>query len=233
MISKTIHQVAKVNRNFNKKLFVFDFDETITDANTDTWIYKALEGERLPQSVLDKFTTKGEWNQFMKEIFTHLHQSGVTEQQMIQTQSTIPIIPGMIDVLKRIKSSGHDNVIISNANTLFIEWILKHHKIDNLVDAVYTNPSYINEEGLLVLGVAHEHDCDICWHNQCKTKSMKSFVEEKIEKNDGYSNIHYFGDGINDICPVINLGKEDYGFVRRGFGLEDKVKELMENGTFD
>lgn len=40
--------MSKMNRNFNKKVFVFDFDETITDANTDTWIYKCLDGNKLP-----------------------------------------------------------------------------------------------------------------------------------------------------------------------------------------
>lgn len=35
----------------NKVLFVFDFDHTVVDANSDTWIYKCLENEALPNAV--------------------------------------------------------------------------------------------------------------------------------------------------------------------------------------
>ena len=45
---KAIYNIDKFSRGLNKKLFVFDFDETITNANTDTWIYHACSGGKLP-----------------------------------------------------------------------------------------------------------------------------------------------------------------------------------------
>ena len=34
-----------------KKLFTFDFDNTVVDGNTDTWIYKLLPGKKLPKKI--------------------------------------------------------------------------------------------------------------------------------------------------------------------------------------
>lgn len=49
----------------------------------------------------------------------------------------------MIDVLKNIKENDHDAIIISNANNLFIDWILEHHNLQGHVKRVNQN-NYIN-----------------------------------------------------------------------------------------
>ena len=51
-------------------------------------------------------------------------------------------MPGMIDVLKYIKKENNDAIIISNANNLFIDWILEKHQLKDHIKRV-KNKFYI------------------------------------------------------------------------------------------
>ena len=39
----------------------------------------------------------------------------------------------------------------------------------------------------------------------------------------------YVGDGQNDLCPLLGLGKGDIGIVRKGYGLE----KALSKGSYD
>jgi len=60
----------------------------------------------------------------MKEVFIHMHSVGVTPEKLRETLVKIPIIPGMKEVFDHIKNNGNEAIIISNANTLFVDWVL-------------------------------------------------------------------------------------------------------------
>lgn len=50
-----------------RRLFVFDFDYTLTSCNTDTIIYQLFENGQLPQKLKDQFK-KLEWNRFVQLV---------------------------------------------------------------------------------------------------------------------------------------------------------------------
>lgn len=61
----------------------------------------------------------------------------------------------------------------------------------------------------------------------CKNR----IIQEHIAKNPNkeFVNIHYFGDGKNDFCPMIALKDENStGFVRKGFTLEKRIEDHLK-----
>ena len=67
--------------------------------------------------------------------------------------------------------------IVSDANSFFIERILKHHGVWNCFSDITANPSYVNEEGKLRVCPYHDyvkssHGCNLCPPNMCKATPL-------------------------------------------------------------
>ena len=63
--------------------------------------------------------------------------------------------------------------------------------------------------------------CEPCHYNFCKKTTMELFCSGKI-----YDEIKYFGDGSNDLHPVMALSETDTVFPRKDF----KLADLISNG---
>lgn len=48
-----------------------------------------------------------------------------------------------------------------------------------------------------------------------------------------YETVFYVGDGHNDLCPILRLGKVDVGCVRRGYRLEKEIQRVIDGGGAD
>ena len=62
-------------------------------------------------------------------------------QKLIQTIENIKLVPGIVDLLKKIKEKDSNNkiIIVSDSNTEFIKKILEKNEIGYLIDEVHTN----------------------------------------------------------------------------------------------
>jgi len=75
--------------------------------------------------------------------------------------------------------------IVSDANTFFIETILKHLGIREYFSEINTNPGYVNEEGRLRILPYHDfnkasHGCSLCPPNMCKVNTENLFFYDEI-----------------------------------------------------
>ena len=63
-----------------------------------------------------------------------------------------------------------DAIIISDANSVFINTILQHCGVADVFSAVLTNPASFNNEGLMTVAWHHTHTCQLCaaTPNMCK-----------------------------------------------------------------
>ena len=68
---------------------------------------------------------------------------------------------------------------LSNSNTVYIDVILKHHKLTDLFTRVTTNPSYWTEDDKLIISrrvapdAPKQHGCKVgCSENMCKGQSL-------------------------------------------------------------
>ncbi|KAK8556512.1 hypothetical protein V6N13_064540 [Hibiscus sabdariffa] len=121
-----------------------------------------------------------------------------------------------------------DLKIVSDANVVFIDAILKHHGLRECFSEIHTNPSFIDEEGRLRIFPLHDfskhpHGC----HHPYPPNMCKGIVIERIQASlsamEEKKTIIYMGDGLGDFCPSSKLGDTDYMLPRKDFPVWDLI----------
>ncbi|XP_061921850.1 pyridoxal phosphate phosphatase PHOSPHO2 [Entelurus aequoreus] len=200
-----------------KTLMVFDFDHTVVDDNSDTWVIRCLPDQSLPDKVKHSYR-KGHWTEFMATVMNYIGEQEVSADKIRSVMEDIPFTPGMSDLLTFISENKRwvDCIVISDANTLFIDWILRAAGLGAAVDQVFTNPASVNERGRVELRCHHAHDCARCPVNLCKRRVLEVYLAERAQ----YRRVFYVGDGGNDLCPTSCLRRGDVVMPRKGYTLE-------------
>ncbi|XP_072237096.1 pyridoxal phosphate phosphatase PHOSPHO2 [Leuresthes tenuis] len=208
-------------------LMVFDFDHTVVDDNSDTWVIKCLPDQTLPDSVKNSYR-KGHWTEYMDRVMNYIGEQKVGPNRIRSVMETIPFTAGMTDLLTFISEnkSTIDCIVISDSNTMFIDWILKAAGLQKAVDQVFTNPGRFSESGFLEVECYHSHDCQKCPVNLCKRKVLEQYLSERADGGTKYQRIFYVGDGGNDLCPASCLRGNDVVMPRKGYTLEKLLAKL-------
>ena len=124
-----------------------------------------------------------------------------------------------------------EHVIISDSNSVFIDAILKEHKLAPLFQ-VFTNPARFDEQGCLHVDMYHRQDwCHLSTVNLCKGHILKEFIRDRqAEGGVSFNHIVYVGDGFNDLCPGLQLRPSvDALMPRVDFKLFKVLKNINEN----
>ena len=167
----------------------------------------------------------------MHHLYAEAHRLGITKPQITDTLSHLPLSPFMIQALHHIKHHGRaDILILSDANTVFIETLLEAHQVRHLVSRIITNPAQFDDQGRLHIrrrirpGLDQPHGCQTgtCSLNICKGREL---VNVKEEGPNIYETVVYVGDGRNDFCPSLQLTATDHVLVRKGRTLERMMLE--------
>ncbi|KAK7335887.1 hypothetical protein VNO80_28000 [Phaseolus coccineus] len=203
---------------------VFDFDSTIIECDSDNWV---LDEFGLTEKFYDLLPNTL-WNPLMDKMMDELHSQGKTIEDIVQVLNRTPMHPCIVPAIEAAYSLGCELKIVSDANTFFIETILKHHGVWNCFSDITANPSYVNEEGRLRVCPYHDyvkssHECNLCPPNMCK-----GLVIERIQNSvdgAGEKKYIYLGDGTGDFCPSLKLKDKDYLMPRRNFPLCDLVSK--------
>lgn len=213
-----------------KVLLVFDFDHTIVNDNSDTWIVQCAPDKKLPYGLQNSYE-KGKWTEYMGRVFSYLGEQGIREEEMKRLMTAIPYTPGMTELLQFIgQNKDHfDCIIISDSNTVFIDWILTHANVHTVFDKVFTNPAAFDPLGNLTVQNYHVHHCNECPRNLCKKKVLEEFVAKQTANQVRYSKIVYVGDGGNDLCPVTFLKKGDLAMPRDGYTLQKSIAKEVDS----
>ncbi|KAF9907491.1 hypothetical protein EC991_010872 [Linnemannia zychae] len=213
----------------SKRLFVFDFDWTLIDADSDYFVFEHLNAE-LSKIQLDSIG-KVQWTDLQQRLLGELFERGISREDIERTLSSIPFAPERIEALTLMKDQGSDLYILSDANTVYIETILKAYKIDHLFAGIITNPASFNLQGRLNVARYHgldkqPHQCPLpCEPNLCKGLELQKLIDSQ-----NYDQVIYMGDASNDFCPSTRLSRErgDLVLARRGLSLEQRIKERPE-----
>lgn len=211
----------------NKLLAVFDFDNTIIHGNSDTWITKLGQNGKLPKHI-ESLHKRGHWTAFMNQVFTYFDQEcGVTESDYVEILKQIPLVVGMNELLREIKTRREsiDCIIISDANSFFINTILEQKGLEKVFTSIFTNPASFSSSGRLCVAHYHQHSHEKCPVNMCKAKILRSYMANQEEQGIEYESILYVGDGSNDYCPSSILSEKDFVFPRKGYSLERVISK--------
>ncbi|XP_004460849.2 pyridoxal phosphate phosphatase PHOSPHO2 [Dasypus novemcinctus] len=213
-----------------KILLVFDFDSTIINENSDTWIVQCAPEKKLPAELRDSYQ-KGFWTEFMGRVFKYLGEEGIREDEMKNVMASMPFTPGMLELLNFIRRNKDkfDSIIISDSNSIFIDWALKASNFHDVFDKVFTNPASFDNNGHLTVKNYHAHSCARCPKNLCKKAVLVEFVDKQLQQGVNYAQIVYVGDGGNDFCPVTFLKNADVAMPRKGYSLHKTLSKMSEN----
>lgn len=215
-----------------KTLVVFDFDHTIVDENSDTWVIRCTPDQTLPD-WLEKSYQRGRWTEYMGRVLTYIGDQSVRPEHMRAVMESIPFTDGMTELLTFISENKKhvDCIIISDSNTLFIDWVLQASGLKSAVDDVFSNPANIDARGYVSVRCFHAHDCQQCPVNLCKRRVLQDFTENRAKDGVRYERICYIGDGGNDFCPVKELKEGDIAMPRKGFTLEKLLRKGISEGS--
>ncbi|KAG0210040.1 hypothetical protein BGX28_009717 [Mortierella sp. GBA30] len=213
--------------SLSKRLFVFDFDWTLIEADSDHWVFEHLSEELFQQQL--QAVGKVQWTDLQQRLLGELFDRGVSKEDIENTLSQVPFAPEMIEALQLMKSQGAELYILSDANTIYIETILKAYHIDHLFTRLITNPAQFDERGRLNVVRFHgldkaPHGCPLpCQPNLCKGQELQKLIDSQ-----SWDQVVYMGDSTNDFCPSTRLQTSDVVLARRGLLLEKEIKENSE-----
>ncbi|XP_006867087.1 PREDICTED: pyridoxal phosphate phosphatase PHOSPHO2 [Chrysochloris asiatica] len=212
-----------------KILLVFDFDNTVLDDNSDTRIVQCAPEKKLPIELQDSYQ-KGFWTEFMGRVFRYLGDKGVREDDMKRVVTSMPFTPGMVELLNFVRKNRDrfDCIIISDSNSVFIDWVLKAANFHDVFDKVFTNPAAFDHNGHLTVENYHTHSCTRCPKNLCKKVVLVEFVDSQLQQGVNYTQVVYIGDGGNDFCPVTFLKKNDVAMARKGYTLQKTLSRMPQ-----
>ncbi|KAK3865294.1 hypothetical protein Pcinc_029086 [Petrolisthes cinctipes] len=214
-----------------KVLVALDFDHTVIDNNSDTYVCKLAPGGCIPDHLKALYRKDG-WTQYMGEIFKLLHSNQVTREDILTCLTEISLTPGMRDLLTGLPRKDTEFIIISDANYVFIDHILKHLGLRDLFKEVYTNPAEFDEGGCLRVKMYHLQDwCSLSTKNLCKGDILTNYIKSREEQNIVFKTVAYIGDGTNDFCPGLRLRGGDMVFPRRGYSLTDYIAKMEMKGV--
>uniref|UniRef100_UPI00358F9FE1 pyridoxal phosphate phosphatase PHOSPHO2-like isoform X1 n=1 Tax=Myxine glutinosa TaxID=7769 RepID=UPI00358F9FE1 len=212
----------------NKILLAFDFDHTIVDGNSDTWITGCLP-DPLPVTLKQDYI-KGQWTNYMRKVLAYLNDSGVTVGKLKARLKEMQLVEGMAELLCWL-ASEHDRfdvILVSDSNSLFIDWILQRVDLQHVFGHIFTNPATVDACGHVLLKPHHSHSCSRCPVNLCKGQVLREYV---ASQPCCFSSIVYVGDGANDLCPVLSLSCKDAVLPRKGYSLMRWIKELLSEDS--
>ncbi|KAG0098180.1 hypothetical protein BGZ93_000896 [Podila epicladia] len=210
-----------------KRLFVFDFDWTLIECDSDNWVFQHLNKD-LYQVQLES-VGKVQWTDLQQGLLGKLFASGVSRKDIEDTLSQVPFDTDMIEALTLMKAHGSELYILSDANTVYIETILKAHKIDHLFTSILTNPAKFDDQGRLNVVRFHgldrpPHDCRLpCEPNLCKGQELQKLIDSQE-----WDQVIYMGDSTNDFCPSTRLQSTDVVLARKGLLLESHITKSPE-----
>ncbi|KAM7483825.1 hypothetical protein LguiB_008408 [Lonicera macranthoides] len=201
---------------------IFDFDKTIIDLDSDNWVVDELGFTDLFNQLLPTMP----WNSLMDRMMKEIHSNGKSIEDIEEVLKRVPIHPRIIPAIKSAHALGCDLRIVSDANFLYIETILKHLGVRDYFSEINTNPGFVDDYGKLRIFPFHDfhtapHGCTLCPPNMCK-----GAIIERIQASlsmEGKKKIIYLGDGAGDFCPTLKLKEEDYVMPRKNFPVWDLI----------
>ncbi|WFD22218.1 pyridoxal phosphatase [Malassezia equina] len=223
----------------SSQLVVFDFDWSLADQDTDRWVHEVLSPRLRIEFVQKKPTMQftDMWYVYASNqsayLLEELHKEGHSREAIEDALRSMPMHPAMIRGVRTLQTSHPhtDFFLLSNSNEVYIQTILPSKGLTEppLFKEIVTNPAHWEPNGLLRLSRrispdGPQHSCRVgCSANMCKGDELDAYRARHASSH--YQRIVYVGDGGNDFCPILRLGKNDAAFVRRNRGLSKRILE--------
>ena len=198
-------------------LVVFDFDWSLINENSDTFVVGVLDPAGKIWAAAEKKHDEGvQWTALMDWVVSELHAVGHTAADMEAALGRVPVLSTVLSAVTLAQERGAELRILSDANTLYIRWILAALGLSDVFSMTVTNPAEVDPDGRLRIS-PHQpsegapHGCLHCPSNLCKGAVMQGWLDEMGSA----ARVAYVGDGGGDFCPCTRMARGDTVFARR------------------
>lgn len=214
-------------------LFVWDFDWTIVNCNSDEYVPAAFLGtneneRRLRSAIGVRGPTK--WHECISEIVNDcMDECGVSMDDVLSAAARMPyLIDVRASLLDVDEHPTTGQAIISDGNDMFIRAFLKKngmeryftHGIETNIGVWEKGSTTANGDDGHRFSVVHQsskyggHTHAKCPPNLCKSQALLDILERT---SGARPRVVYIGDGSNDACPALHmLGPSDVLLARTG-----------------
>jgi len=210
-------------------LVVWDYDWSLINTNSDTFVIEELRSELMER--FDKARSMG-WTELMDYQMQGLFEQGVKREELVECVSGVPVFEGSLAAIRLCAEKEAEQMVLSDANTVFIEAFLERQGLQPLFRGVVTNAAEFDDDGRLHVRAYHAargdppHTCPLCPPNLCK-----GLVLERIRAELKPAKVIYVGDGGGDFCPCCDLLPGDAVLCRtppspplQSFGLHNCIQ---------
>ncbi|KAL9180643.1 hypothetical protein ACHAXT_011096 [Thalassiosira profunda] len=219
-------------------LFVWDFDWTVVNCNSDEFVPAHFlgnaESTRRLHEYWEKFGTEGKdgWHECISAIINDcIREKGCNRKEIQEVAASMPYLEEVRGAIENVGTYARcGQMIISDGNDDFIHAFLEGNGLAKcFCHGVETNfAQYDGDDanGGIQFSVVHQskkyggHSCPTCPTNLCKTQVLRDI----LSRLDGESRprVVYVGDGANDACPGLRVLEDgDVLFARGGFKVAD------------
>lgn len=206
-----------------RALFVFDFDHTLVDDNTDTWVMKLRPDLGLEKRLRDLRRQFSCWTDLMDHIFAELHEAGCGREEVLEHMGRLTVYDQALLAFRAVgECVWADTIIVSDSNSVFIDCILQQCGVEGIPKEILTNPAYFDSSERLHVRWFHTHCCPTCTTspNMCKGTILSDFLSQQHEP---YGCVVYVGDGRGDYCPCLKMTDRDTIVCRTGYSLATMI----------
>merc|ERR1739848_397710 len=227
--------ILKRTVNTKDHLVIFDFDCTIKKHSPGYTLGVAhlFPGKEIPRELLSILTDNPNrregWEKCLAAVMQELNKLNLSKEAVVEGYANDGSLIEEMDKVVKTFHKDHDVIIVSDGTRPSIEEFMKKYNLHPYLKDILAKPYVITGNGQIILeGTPTEwtigKPCDIGCFKTCKAEMIKFF-----KKNKNYKTTTYVGDGKNDLCPVLDLKREDRVFARKDYSL----LPLLTNGEYD
>lgn len=215
-------------------LFVWDFDWTIVNCNSDEYVPSQFLGdadtERRLRAAL-RILGPERWHECVSLLINSCVEEsdgGCSQREIREAAASMPFLADVRGALEDVANDARcGQAIVSDGNDVFIGAFLKENGLEGCFDhGVETNSGSWQDRGDGTgarFGVVYQsakyggHSCERCPPNLCKSQVLRTSLLPNVrrignsstEDGDGRRpRVVYVGDGSNDACPALHVLNE-------------------------
>eukprot|EP01051_Picozoa_sp_SAG22_P005802 SAG22_NODE_358_length_11759_cov_39.384563_2_plen_261_part_00 len=213
------------------QLVVWDFDNSMIDENTDTFVFDRLApdlAERMGELGSTDF--KGEWTRLCDHMLGALHaEKGVQPAALTAAVAEVPAFDECIEAVHKLAEAGIEQRILSDANSVYIAAVMEKRGLAQFFcsdpaapNAIVTNPAQFDEAGRLRVQAYHDaadpavvdpaDRTEYCGKNLAKGAVLRPWLEALPAG----ATALYVGDGRGDFGAAVQLRPCDTLCCRTG-----------------
>lgn len=211
-------------------LVVWDYDFSLVDINSDVWVPERCGGSELLEHMRASHRAGVQWTDLMDDVAARLHASSVSRAAIVETLRSMPVFPEVLSVIQELHAAGVQQLIVSDANEVYIRDFLAGHGVEHVFEGVVTNGGTWGEDGKLHISRYHPrdappHGCALCPVNMCKGAIVRARLAAAASPR---PRVLYIGDGSGDVCPCLVLAQGDTVCARAGYPLAEALASRAE-----